>query len=80
LPPFSIVLFRIRKNAKNMVKATAGETMPHCGMTLAAVRNSFFAKELSAIAPELYRSGPRSTVLSLVDEYTRWNSHAAKWE
>jgi len=36
-----------------MLKATACETMPHCGMTLASVRNSFFAIERSAIAAEL---------------------------
>jgi len=33
-----------------MLKATACETMPHCGMTLARVLNSFFAIERSAIA------------------------------
>ena len=32
------------------MKATAWDTMPHCGMTLARVRNSFFAKEFSVIA------------------------------
>jgi hypothetical protein len=41
---------RIGKNARNILKATACETMPHCGMTLARVRNSFFAIERSAIA------------------------------
>ena len=41
---------RLGKNARNILKATACETMPHCGMTLARVRNSFFAIERSAIA------------------------------
>jgi hypothetical protein len=33
-----------------MLNATACETMPHCGMTLATVRNSLFAIADSAIA------------------------------
>ena len=41
---------RIGKNVRNMLKATACETMPHCGMILARVRNSFSAMERSAIA------------------------------
>ena len=41
---------RMEKNARNMLKATACETIPHRGMTLASVRNSFFAIERSAIA------------------------------
>src|SRR5579864_6930106 len=42
---------RIGKNARNILKATAWDTMPHCGMTRARVRNSLFAIERSAIAP-----------------------------
>ena len=41
---------RLEKKARNILKATACETMPHCGMILASVRNSFFARELSPIA------------------------------
>ncbi len=33
-----------------MLKATACDTMPHCGMILASVRNSFIARDLNAIA------------------------------
>src|SRR4030095_2153918 len=40
---------RMGKNARNTLKATACETMPHCGMILARVRNSFSAMERSAI-------------------------------
>jgi hypothetical protein len=41
------------------LNATACETMPHCGMTLANVRNSFFARELGAIARN-YTVGSRA--------------------
>ncbi len=41
---------KIGKNERNILKATACETMPHCGMILASVRNSFSAIERSAIA------------------------------
>jgi len=45
-----------------MLKATACETIPHCGMTLAVVRNSFLASDLSAMARD-YR-GTMSKELS----------------
>jgi hypothetical protein len=38
------------KEARNILKATACDTIPHCGMTLARVWNSLFARDLSAIA------------------------------
>src|SRR6185437_14397005 len=40
---------RLGKKTRNMLKATACDTMPHCGMTRAAVLTSFFAKELRSI-------------------------------
>jgi len=41
---------RLEKTAKNILKAIACESVLHCGMILASVRNSFFARKLSLIA------------------------------
>jgi hypothetical protein len=57
-PPFPVRELPIRpsttskleKKARNILKATACETMPHWGTILARVRNSFFAREPGAIA------------------------------
>jgi hypothetical protein len=48
--------------------------MPHCGMTLANVRNSFFARERGAIAGN-YTVGSRAVKRQwMVDEYTEFLS------
>lgn len=39
----------IAKKAKNILNATACETIPHCGMILASVRISFLGRAVSAI-------------------------------
>src|ERR1700682_1084536 len=38
------------KKARNILKATACDTMPHCGTILASVRNSFLATDFNPIA------------------------------
>ena len=37
------------KKARNILKATACDTMPHCGMTLASARNSFSQESLAPL-------------------------------
>src|ERR1700756_93697 len=44
---------------------TLARVMPHCGMTLASVRNSFWARALSAIARNLSSSVSSPDALSL---------------
>ena len=61
---------KLEKKARNILKATACDTMPHCGMTLASVRNSFFARELSAIARNYIEFGaqPRCLLFAHVSD------------
>src|SRR5690348_16664375 len=47
---------RLGKKARNILKATACETIPHCGIIRAIVRNTFGANDLSTIARDYIRA------------------------
>jgi hypothetical protein len=55
------------------LNATACETMPHCGMILASVRNSFFRREFSLIARNYTVRGRTVRRESQVGEDAKFN-------